>query len=364
MSSRSISDLVNQVGVESSHAIVRHTSNEKIKGILDIQLWQHQPGEFDKLQIDDFFPWLQIWNELGPEFVSEKLEALGVEFVAVCFEKHISAFDTQVVGLAEGGEWESESAGHNFGRFDVIPAKGVSDAVNEEVWFLVLETLDHLQTHANEFLEAVLLGCSFVRSILREDVTEHHAPEEMQRDLGEERDKRAEHTGYITTTDAFAFLSITRSKTFEVLVLDGMYDELTRRYFRIPKEESGMDSENSEQPHNMDSRTEREMSSSETSPEELLQLKGILVELGINTERKAPQLLRPPEATPHKSLTHLLDQAMRSVQDKSGELFERRRDLSVACMIWKSCRPLLITYVLKSSPYIMKVAMVTIFVSK
>ncbi len=330
MTSRSISDLVNRVGVENSHAIVLHASNEQIKGMLDIQLWQNKPGKMDLLQIDSFFPWLQIWNDLGAEFVSEKLVSLGAEFVAVCFEKHLTAYNTEVVGLAASGE--------SFGRFDVIPANGIDEIEDELIWFVLLDTLRHLHIHAAEFLDTVLERCSFVRSILREDIAEHHLPEDMQRDLGQERDERAEETGYISATDAFAFLSISDTGTFEEVMLNVQYDDLTRRYFRIQNTQPDAKSRDIDTPDPGEgvmgvesafthSQTPGvQVQTSETSQEDLLQLNGILVELGIGPRRESPQLLPPAEEKSYQSLTHLLDQAMHSLQRDSEELFEKRRD--------------------------------------
>ena len=83
MSSRSLSELIDQAGVENSHAIMKCASNAQIKAVLDIQLWQSQPGKTETLRVDDFFPWLEIWNDLGAEFVVEKLKSLGVEFIEV-----------------------------------------------------------------------------------------------------------------------------------------------------------------------------------------------------------------------------------------------------------------------------------------
>jgi hypothetical protein len=40
----SISQLIDQVGVENSNALIAHASSEQIRQVLDIQLWTPEPG--------------------------------------------------------------------------------------------------------------------------------------------------------------------------------------------------------------------------------------------------------------------------------------------------------------------------------
>ena len=230
----SLSELIGEIGIENSHAIVAHVSNDQLKGVLDIQLWQGTPGQQESLKVDDFFPWLENWNELGAEFVSEKLQALGEEFVALCFTRHLVAVDITVVGAADPYGVGLSAGSHDFGRFDVQPKWGNDDEIEDEaIWFILLDTLHHLHTRCPEFLEAVLQRCSFVRSILKEDISEHNVSVEIHEDLGQERDERAEKTGYVTSTDAFAFLSMSRDSTMQEVLASLQYDDLSRRHFRL-----------------------------------------------------------------------------------------------------------------------------------
>jgi|APSaa5957512535_1039671.scaffolds.fasta_scaffold150045_2 hypothetical protein len=114
------SELVDQVGIERSQPLIAHATNDQIKGLFDIQLWQSEPGKDDTINVDDFFVWLNSWLEAGPVFVSEKLEGLGDEFVAMCFSKHMSATDRTKVGLLN--EFDFSNAGLRFSMNARIPS--------------------------------------------------------------------------------------------------------------------------------------------------------------------------------------------------------------------------------------------------
>jgi hypothetical protein len=305
---QSLSELIDQVGIENNHAVVMHASNEQIKGVLDIQLWRGSPGKQETLNPDDFFPWLESWNELGANFVSDKLEGLGEEFLALCFTKHLVATDITVVGLS--------AAGHDFGRYDVQPKRNIDQADNEAIWYVILDTLQHLHASSPDFLEAVLRRCSFVRSILKEDISEHHVAEDLQVDLCQERDQRAERTGYVAATDAFALLSMSRDATIEEVLARTQYDELSRRHFRLEVSQAGVEPDQDTPESLLD----------EPSLEGSLQgLKEILGELGITRAGQSSSLLLPGKGARPDSTTRCLDRAMVALQEESVEMFARRR---------------------------------------
>ena len=230
---QSLSELIDQIGIERSQPLIAHASNDQIKGIFDIQLWTTEPGKDDAINVDDFFIWLHTWLEVSPAFVSEKLEGLGDEFVAMCFSKHMSATDRTKVGLLD--EFDFSNAGDDFGTYDVAPKAGLDEIDDEQIWATILETLEDLQANSSDFLDKVLRRCSFERSILNEDISEHHVSEDLQLHAGEQRESRSEKTGFVIATDAFAFLSIAKDADLMEVLASVQYDSLSRRYFKLPK---------------------------------------------------------------------------------------------------------------------------------
>lgn len=324
LSTRTLANLINTVGIEESHAIALHVSNEQIKQVLDLQLWNSIPGEEETLSVDNFFPWLELWNELGAEYVAEKLQSLGEDFAVVCFSRHITAVNTQVVGL--------DSLGLDFGKFDVIPKKGVEDVSDEEQWIVLVETLNHLHDISPDFLASVLQRCSFVRSILQEDTSENFVASELERDLGYAREIRSEQEGFITTTDAFAFLSIARTAPLEKIISTYQYDGLTRRYFKLPRLEQDVDlsvdqmvegSNGNGSGGQFNGNQASAVSMHHDDVEELRRLKDLLVDMGVK-ENPGDVLLIGYDATAKVSTSQLLDNTMNLLKLKSELIFEKR----------------------------------------
>ncbi len=291
---QTIAHLLAVTGIES---LATNIPVHKLEAVLDIQLWQASPGEQQALDPEQFLPWLESWNEAGSEFVASRLEALGSEFVAVCFARYLSATDTSLVGISQSG--------HEFGGYDVVPKQAADEGV-DEAWFILLETLQHLHAVAPDFLTQVLNRCSFVRSILREDVSEHDMYGHIHQHLEEDRELKAEQAGFVTPTDAFAFLTISRDSDPDEVLESVAYDELSRRYFR-PR---ALRIDAADTPLVM------------TSQADLSALKQTLGELGISGVPIAGLLSHDRSEAPKT----LLDTAMTALAEESGDLFQRRKD--------------------------------------
>jgi hypothetical protein len=297
---RSLSELIDRIGIENSQPLIAHASNDQIKGVFDIQLWSAEPGKEDKINVDDFFTYLHSWLELGPAFVSEKLIGLGDEFVAMCFARHLSATDRQKVGLLDG--FDFSNAGYDFGIYDVAPKAGLEEIGNEQIWSTLLHALEDLQSVDGDFLDDVLRRCSFERSILKEDISEHHVAEDLQFEAGEIREKRSEKSGFVIATDAFAFLTIAREAALTEVISMLQYDSLSRRYFKLPREEP------------------TPMASTDENVSELI---ATLQGLGIGVKEDRRTLLLPNF---NKVKRNLLEQSLIDLRQESEFLFEKRTE--------------------------------------
>lgn len=113
--------LIEKVGVERSHEIIAVASNEQIRAVLDIQLWQTQLGSADQLKIGNFNSWLQIWNDLGAEFITNKIQNIACDLFVLSLARYFLIHDLDKISQA--------GSGIHFGRFqlDFITDWGAGD---------------------------------------------------------------------------------------------------------------------------------------------------------------------------------------------------------------------------------------------
>ncbi len=210
--------IIDSVGIDDAGPIVALTTTHQLRRVFDETLWKRlAPGVRERLSPEEFVRWLDVLNEQGQAFVAERLEALGVQFLASQLALVIEVQDKDMVYNPDDVVLDEAE---DFGSHKVI-------AKVPEDWDILRTALAALHTDFPRFLERVLDQCTASWATFGPERAYVTALEDESAD----RDARREAEGYVTPDTASAFLSEARVTGIEDLVLDDDYDIVTRRFF-------------------------------------------------------------------------------------------------------------------------------------
>lgn len=197
--------LVDQVGLEDAGELLSMASTEQVSRLLDEDLWRE--GDFDAAR---FLVWLEVMLEAGEAFTAQRLSELDEDLL--CLAVHQLALVVELEALAA---WVQEG-----GR---QADKALESALSEELlgyqviarqpdgWDTLLTALLALDRDHSGLLERVLARCSHLASEQLEDsggLSELLSAEEsLAEDASANRDERRMAQGFVSPTDAAAFLA-------------------------------------------------------------------------------------------------------------------------------------------------------------
>ena len=210
--------IIDSVGIEDAGPIVALTTTHQLRRVFDETLWKRlAPGVHERLSPEEFVRWLDVLNEQGQAFAAERLEALGIQFLASQFALVI---EVQAKETVFGNDDVVLDEAEDFGNHKVV-------AKVPEDWETLRASLAALHTDFPHFLEKVLDQCTATWATFGPERAYVTALEDESAD----RDARREAEGYVTPDTASAFLAEARVTSIEDLVDDDEYDIVTRRFF-------------------------------------------------------------------------------------------------------------------------------------
>lgn len=206
--------LIATLGVEDAGPLVAHTTTRQLQRVFDETLWRSLgPGGVERMEPQAFLLWLQVLLEQGEGFVAERLQALGLQFVAAQFLYHIDTHDMQ--DRFAPLEVEAEQVGGYL-----VVAKTPED------WDLLRSALVSLDTDYPDFCQAVLANISLSVSHVGLSQVAHNAALDGQSD----RDKRRMEDGFVTPASALEFLAFARTQPLAETASMQEYSTAVRPY--------------------------------------------------------------------------------------------------------------------------------------
>ena len=215
--------LVRHCGLADCGEILALATTEQLTRVFDEDLWTSaQPGADEAFDADRFALWLEVLAELGPEVAARKLVDLDFDLVTAAISRLVLVFDEELAivrsAAAEpGSEWEdvdvdalvagtlAGSSSHELGGYTIL-------ARHAESWdalVSVLASLDHDHRH---FFARLMRRCARLSSEyivdnggLYEVLT---SAEQVVADAAASREDRREAEGYVTASQATAFLKL------------------------------------------------------------------------------------------------------------------------------------------------------------
>jgi hypothetical protein len=203
-----LGQLIDHVGLEDAGELVALASTEQITRVWDRDLWTRDdldaPERFDP---DRFALWLAVLLEAGEEQLVERLRAQPIGFLTLALHRLVRVVD-QV-------QW-SRMLEHEEDELDTDLSAPWHELVliarDAGAWDAVLAALLALDQHDHAFLRELLERCcdlDFEGSELDSDeVGERSEDAVLERDVAAEREARQAISGYVTASDARAFLQL------------------------------------------------------------------------------------------------------------------------------------------------------------
>jgi hypothetical protein len=223
--------LVERVGLNDAGELMELTSARKLLQALDESVWKSPaPGRAEVFDAEELIDWLEAWNEIGDEFVADRLAAMSDDYRAMCLSHlvrvgihHTLSFlaipDDEMIQDPERETLQPLGTCALYGSYMVGP-------VIEGAWDIVHASLDAMWSHCPEELLRTLTRLDGAESML----AAQEGRRRLTMDVAHERERRRENLGYVSGTGASAFLMFIAITSMEELAALSAYDEETRRH--------------------------------------------------------------------------------------------------------------------------------------
>ncbi|MDB4970033.1 MAG: hypothetical protein JWN44_5722 [Myxococcales bacterium] len=236
---RALGRLIDRVGLEDSAELVALATTEQLQRIFDDDLWHAaRPGQEERFDPARFGLWLEVMLEAGERFAAEKLTELPEELVGLALHRQaiVLNLDERALDLSESKEEEDlvdkvldGVLSEEIGEYLVI-------ARRHDGWDALVRVLLALDEAQHDFLVGLLDRCAHASQSYIEDhggLYDVLTSEEMlESDAAAERDDRRAAEGFVSPSDAAAFLGYARVTSLEKLMSSSERDPITRTYFR------------------------------------------------------------------------------------------------------------------------------------
>lgn len=237
---QSMLKIIHKIGLEDSAEILSLATTEQISAMLDADIWKPKLGE-DQPDLASLTIWLGALTELGTKRAAEHLANMDEEFIAFLLSQYINAIDLEALNFMNanviGDNWSDprlekmldndcsqELAG------SLLLAKPGAPWEYLQPLLLDLDSEDQalcarIVYRLQKTTEAKCESEGGLYEVLSQD-------EMLQSDASFSRDLRRTKAGYVSTSDAKAFLGWIKITPQERLQSPNCVDPVSRSYFR------------------------------------------------------------------------------------------------------------------------------------
>ena len=227
-----LGQLIDHVGLEDAGELVALASTQQLAQVWDRDLWTRDdldaPERFDP---DRFALWLAVLLEAGEQQLVERLRAQPIGLLTLAVHRLVRVVDRVQWSRMLEHELDDEDDSDLCAPWHEL----VLIARDGGAWDAVLAALLALDEHDHAFLRELLERCcdlDFAGSELDSDEVGERSDDAMlERDVAAERDERQAISGYVSASDARAFLQLASEPTAEAAARLRR-DAITNAYFR------------------------------------------------------------------------------------------------------------------------------------
>lgn len=207
--------VIQRCGLEDCGELVMLATPEQLTRIFDLDLWRSaQPGLEEQFDAERFGIWLEVLVESGGAgLAAQKVARMDAELVIAGLAQHARVFDLGVVtpyrttdGVEFQGIREPDGVACDVDGYRLV-------AKRTDSWDAIAEVLISLSVEHPGYFQRVMRGCRDLSDAGREldglDDLLDEAGQSMF-DLAHAREQRRDEQGYVTPTQAQAFLRLAR----------------------------------------------------------------------------------------------------------------------------------------------------------
>lgn len=220
--------LIRHVGLDDSSELLALSTPEQLVELIDETLWDS--GTSDTFDIERFATLLEVLHEAGTRELSEKVASLPEEFLTMAFGRLISVWPTEflreLAEVDESGTLQKKLESQMFEdieEYSVLSASGLA-------WDATLALLTTWCDTEPKLFDRLLgrLSQANMNGIGEPDELVNVLDEmaEFEDDARGEREERRAASGYVSGSDARAFLRLPRAARA------GETDAISKAYFR------------------------------------------------------------------------------------------------------------------------------------
>jgi len=246
---RVLYQVVRHFGLEDCGELVSLATSEQLVRIFDDDLWRSdEGGDEDQFDADRFGLWLEVLVEADVATAAQKIAEMDFGFVATALSRHLLVLDPDSLIFGEtvtdlGTDFDplenaravmaqsslEDTRSHEVGGFGVIARRG-------EAWDALLSLLIRLEGEHRPFFSRLMRRCSHLSTEylvdnggLWEVLT---SDEQMMTDIAGDRETRREEEGYVSPSEATAFLKLSRARGSRNAGAATGSDPVSASYFR------------------------------------------------------------------------------------------------------------------------------------
>jgi hypothetical protein len=241
--------LVHVVGLEDCGEIVSLATPAQLMRVFDVDLWRsHRPGDADRFDADRFGLWLEVLVDSGVSNAALKVAGLDVDFVTAAMADHMVVIDQRAEVAAAlfrqiANDSQEEELFERPSIIDKIREGGVTSelggyaivAKRSDSWDALVAVLGALHDEHQDFFQRLMNTSCALSSKQIDDCGGLYellnAPEQLRFDVAFDREQRRDAQGYVTASQAAAFLQSARRIGLRAEVAPAR-DDITRAYFR------------------------------------------------------------------------------------------------------------------------------------
>ncbi|HTE40570.1 MAG TPA: DUF6178 family protein [Steroidobacteraceae bacterium] len=222
---RTAAALFQRIGISDAAELMTLVPVDSLLRTLDESIWKKMlPGQAETIDTSELIEWFETWNEIGEEFMLERLEAMSDDYLVLLLSYLVCVESETLCGAADDEYFVEADIDDRarFGAFLVRPIDGGhQDTLNNMLNALWLDSPERV----------ILVLDRLATTPDTED--RHRGWTTTLLDVEFDRRSFREAHGYVSHSDAHAFLVYADSLLPQEILDISEYDAHTRRHFDV-----------------------------------------------------------------------------------------------------------------------------------
>lgn len=228
-----LAGLIRHIGVDDAGELLALVSSKQLVELFDGELWRNDGAE-EHLDPARFARWLEVLLESGAAFAAKRMAALPEELFTHALGGHLMVLDLDALSTAAEMDGVDDATDKALsGPLSIEIDQYLLLSRGHDGWDALVEVVLALdQSHEERLRSTLDRLCAATMEAVDESglFTVLSEAEALAEDAVAEREERRAARGYVSTSDARAFLALDDDR--EVLVATPERDAITKAYFR------------------------------------------------------------------------------------------------------------------------------------